>query len=103
MQHWSHRADKRMIYDSFLNEEYLPALDKIDYVEATGVWAVLIGAVCQIICELTFKNPVDIGRLLDNPEFRQVNGKLRRNDICNYSSRIIRTTERFDEPRWYRL
>lgn len=103
MQHWSHRADKRMIYDSFLNEEYLPALDKIDYVEATSVWAVLIGAVCQIICELTFKNPVDIGRLLDNPEFRQVNGKLRRNDICNYSSRIIRTTERFDEPRWYRL
>lgn len=94
---------KKEEYAYFIINEHLPTMDKIDYVEVTGGWNVLVGGSCEIIAEFTFKTPVDIGRLLDNQDFRRVTQKLRQDYVVNYASRIIRTTERFEEPRWYRL
>ncbi|OQX01410.1 MAG: hypothetical protein BWK80_59985 [Desulfobacteraceae bacterium IS3] len=90
-------------YADFIVGEHLPTMAKIDYVEVTGGWKSVIGGAREIIAELTFKTPVDIGRLLDNEDFRRITQKLRRNYVSNYTSRIMRTTERFEEPRWYRL
>ncbi|MCX8022348.1 MAG: hypothetical protein N2745_06200 [Syntrophorhabdaceae bacterium] len=89
-------------YSDFIINEHIPVLEAIDYVEITGGWNVVIGGVSEIISELTFKDPVDIGRLLNNEEYRRVNLKLR-DFVQNYACRIMRCTERFDEPKWFRL
>jgi hypothetical protein len=64
---------------------------------------VILGGVSEIIAELTFKDPVDIGRLLNNEDFRRITLKLMNEYVLNYKSRILRCTERFDEPKWFRL
>lgn len=94
---------KRAAYADFITEQYLPMLESIDYLEVTGGWNVLIGGVSEIIGELTFKDPVDIGLLLENGPYRELNHVLRRDYVTNYQSRILKTTERFDEPRWFVL
>ena len=63
----------------------------------------VLGGVSEIVGELTFKDPVDIGRMLNSPEFRRVALKLQDEFVINYQSRVLRCTERFDEPRWFRL
>jgi hypothetical protein len=83
-------------------KEYLPVVEKIDYVEVTGGWNVLVGGVSEIIGECTFKSPVDIGRFFDNPEFQRITDELR-TYVVNYMSRVMRVTERFEESRWYKL
>ncbi|MDW7711056.1 MAG: hypothetical protein SCH98_11325 [Deferrisomatales bacterium] len=95
--------DGRPQYEDFLRSEYLPTLADLDYVEVTQGWNVLIGGFSEAILELTFSDSVDIGRLLGNPSFRNVTYTLCRDHVRNYKSRILRTTERFDEPRWFRL
>lgn len=95
--------ERREEYEGFLRSEYLPALEALDYVEVTQGWNVLIGGFSEAILELTFRDSVDIGRLLGNPSFREVTYTLCRDYVRNYKSRILRTTERFDEPRWFRL
>jgi hypothetical protein len=90
-------------YKQFILEEYLPAMKEIDYLEVTSGWKVVLGGKSHIIGELTLESSVDIGRLLDDPVFQEATDKLRRRHVCNYSTRIIRTTERFQKPRWYRL
>jgi hypothetical protein len=102
-QYWNTRPGKRVEYADFMANEYLPMLNGFDYLEVTGGWLCVLGGERDIVGELTFKSPIDIGRLLENPEFRQLTEELRRNYISNYTTRILRTTERFDEPRWYRL
>lgn len=102
-QYWDVRPDERAEYETFLKKTYLPTLAAIDYVEVTEGWNVLIGGFSEVILELTFKDPVDIGRLFDNPKFRGVTYTLCRDYVRNHKSRILRTTERFDEPRWFRL
>jgi hypothetical protein len=94
---------KKKEYADFVINEHLPTMQSIDYVEVTGGWNVTMGGSSEIIAEFTFKSPVDIGRILDNEDFRKITTTLRRNYVVNYRSRIMRTTERFDEPRWYRL
>lgn len=89
-------------YADFVIYEYLPTIEKIDYVEITGGWNVIIGGSCEIISELTFKDPADIGRLLNNQDYRNLTNKLCRDYAVNHTSRIMRTTERFDEPHWFR-
>jgi hypothetical protein len=69
----------------------------------TGAWNVLIGGFSEIISEFTVKDPVDIGRLLGDENFREMTYTLQREFVTNYKSRILRTTARFDEPRWFRL
>ena len=46
---------------------------------------------------------MDIGALFDNASYRQLTHVLKSQYVTNYSSRILRTTERFDEPRWFVL
>ena len=65
-------------------------------------WRV-IGGTSEIVAELTFRDPVDIGRLLNNEDFRKPTLKLKNGYVTNYKSRILRCTERFDEPKWFRL
>lgn len=95
--------ERRSEYRDFLRSEYLPALAALDYVEVTQGWNVLIGGFSEVILELTFRDSVDVGRLLGNPSFHGVTYTLCRDYVRNYKSRILRTTERFDEPRWFRL
>lgn len=101
--YYDHIPGTRSEYADFITNEFLPVLDAIDYVEVTGGWDVIMGGISQIIGELTFKSPIDIGRLLENPTFRSAVEKLRRRYVRNFRTRILRTTERFEEPRWYRL
>ena len=90
-------------YADFVINEHLPTMQQFDYVEVTGGWDVILGGFCEIIAEFTFKTPVDIGRLLEDEDFRRITNKLRNEFAVNHRTRIMRTTERFDEPRWYRL
>lgn len=102
-QYWDILPGKREDYAAFIAKTWLPALEGLDYVEVTGGWNVLIGGFSEIIAELTVKDPVDIGRLLGNETFREVTYTLQREYVTNYKSRVLRTTARFDEPRWFRL
>lgn len=102
-QYYDKLPGQRKAYKDFIVKEYLPAMREIDYLEVTNGWNVIFGGISNIIGELTLKSSVDVGRLLDDPIFREVTEKLRRKYVCNYSTRILRTTERFDQPRWYRL
>ena len=103
MQYYDIIPGQKENYKQFIIEEYLPAMNEIDYLEVTSGWKVVLGGKSHIIGELTFQSSVDIGRLLDDPVFHQATEKLRRRHVCNYTTRIIRTTERFQKPRWYRL
>ena len=102
-QYYDVLPGKRTEYAAFVTDEYVPMLEKIEYLEVTGGWNVLIGGVSEIIGELTFKDPADIGFLLENASYRELTHTLRRDYVTNYSSRIMKTTERFDEPRWFVL
>ena len=101
-QYYDLMPGKKKEYADFIVNEYLPIIEKIDYVEVTGGWNVLVGGVSEIIAECTFKSPVDIGRLLDNPDFQRITDTLRTFTL-NYLSRIMKVTERFEESRWYSL
>ena len=102
-QHWDILPGKRVEYAKFVVDEHMPMLESLGYLELTGAWDVLIGGHSEIMLELTFKDPVDIGALFDNASYRQLTHVLKSQYVTNYSSRILRTTERFDEPRWFVL
>ncbi len=102
-QYYDVLPGKRAAYAEFVTNEYVPMLEGIEYLEVTGGWNVLIGGISEIIGELTFKDPADIGFLLENASYRELTHILRRDYVTNYSSRIMKTTERFDEPRWFAL
>lgn len=102
-QYYDILPGKRAEYATFITDKYVPMLESIEYLELTGGWNVLIGGISEIVGELTFKDPADIGFLLENASYRELTHVLRRDYITNYASRILRTTERFDEPRWFVL
>jgi hypothetical protein len=102
-QYWDLRPGRRKSYAKFIIDEFVPFLESLEYVELTGSWNVVIGGTSEIVAELTFKDPVDIGVLFDNPTFRQLTHLLKRDYVTNANSRILKTTERFDEPRWFAL
>jgi hypothetical protein len=102
-QYYDLRPGVREAYADFVMNHYLPAMEKIDYVEVTGGWRTVFGGFSEIIAEFTFRDPIDIGRLLNNEEFRRITLRLRNEFALNYLSRIMRSTERFDEPKWFRL
>jgi hypothetical protein len=102
-QYYDLRPGIKKAYSDFVINEHLPTMEKIDYVEVTGGWNALYGGISEIVAEFTFKDPVDIGRLLNNEDFRKVTLKLKNEYVVNYMSRILRCTERFDEPKWFRL
>lgn len=90
-------------YSDFVVNEYIPTLQQLDYVEITGGWNVLVGGICEVIAEFTFKTPVDIGRMFEDERYKGIAEKLQRNYVMNYMTRIMRTTERFEQTKWYRL
>lgn len=102
-QYYDVRPGRRADYAEFITQQYLPMLEEIEYLEVTGGWNVLIGGVSEVIGELTFKDPVDIGMLLENGPYRELTHALRRDYVSNYQTRILKTTERFDEPKWFVL
>jgi hypothetical protein len=102
-QYYDLRPGKKDGYRDYVLNVHLPTMDKIDYVEVTGGWNVTFGGVSEIIAEFTVKDPVDIGRLLNNDDFRRITLGLRTDYVWNYQSRILRCTERFDEPKWFKL
>jgi hypothetical protein len=102
-QYYNLRPGMKNQYSDFIIHEHLPAMEKIDYVEVTGGWNVILGGVSEIIAEFTFKDPVDIGRLMNNEDFRKLTLKLRSKYVTSYASQVLRCTERFGEPKWFRL
>jgi hypothetical protein len=90
-------------YADFIVTEYLATLEQFDYLEITGGWNVLVGGICEIIAELTFKSPVDIGRMFEDERYKRIAEKLQRNYVINHRTRIMRTTERYEQTKWYRL
>jgi hypothetical protein len=84
-------------------EEYITMLGNVPYMEVTGAWNVVLGGMNEYVAELTFSDPTDIGKFLKDEDFRKTTHKMRSEYVVNYSSRILRCTERFDEPRWFRL
>ncbi len=102
-QYYDLRPGAKKAYADFVINEHLPTMNKIDYVEVTGGWNAVFGGISDIVAELTFKDPIDIGRLLINEDFRRITLKLRTDYAVNYTSRILRCTERFDEPKWFKL
>jgi hypothetical protein len=102
-QYYDLRPGMKQKYADFIMKEHIPAIAKMDYVEVTGGWDVVLGGWSEIMAEYTFRDPVDIGRLLNNEDFRKLTLKLRSGYVANYQSRILRCTERFDEPKWFKL
>ncbi len=102
-QNYDLRPGVKKEYAEFIMNEHIPAMQKLDYLEITGGWNVVFGGFSEVIAEFTFKDPVDIGRLLNNEDFRKLTMKLRSGYVLNYRSRILRCTERFDEPKWFSL
>jgi hypothetical protein len=102
-QYYDLRPGVKKAYSDFIIYEHLPTMEKIDYVEVTGGWNTVFGGFSEIVAEFTFKDPVDIGRLLNNEDFRKITLKLKNEFAINYGSRVLRCTERFDEPKWFRL
>lgn len=102
-QYYDLKPGMRSRYANFITNRYLPMLNSLDYLEVTGGWNVIIGGFSEIIGELTFKDPIDIARLLKNENYRELTHELRLDYVNNYSSRILRTTERFEEPKWFVL
>jgi hypothetical protein len=90
-------------YSDFIVNEYIPTLSQLDYVEITGGWNVIVGGICEVIAEFTFKTPVDIGRMFEDERYKTIAEKLQRNYAINYMTRIMRTTERYERTKWYRL
>jgi len=102
-QYYDLRAGKKKEYADFVVNQYLPVMEQLDFMEVTGGWNMVLGGANEIMAEFTFTDPVDVGRLLNNDDFRRLTFQLKTDYVVNYSSRILRCTERFDEPRWFRL
>lgn len=101
-QYYDLKPGVKKAYADFVINEHIPTMQRITYVEVTGGWNVLIGGISEIIAEFTFKDAMDVGRLLMNEDYRRITQKLRSEYAMNYTSRIMRSTERFDEPRWFK-
>jgi hypothetical protein len=101
-QYYDLKPGVKKAYADFVINEHIPTMQRINYVEVTGGWNVLIGGISEIIAEFTFKDAMDVGRLLMNEDYRRITQKLRSEYAMNYTSRIMRSTERFDEPRWFK-
>ncbi len=101
-QYYDLRPGIKKEYANFVINEHIPTMQKISYVEVTGGWNVSIGGFSEIIAEFTFKDAMDVGRLLMNEDYRRITQKLRNEFADNHTSRIMRSTERFDEPRWFK-
>lgn len=103
---WNHyynvRPNKKDDYRLFL-KKISKVFEQLDFVELTHEWYMLYGGTADYLLEMTFKDPIDISRLVNNHQFRVLEKMVKKELIINYSSRILRSTERFEKPRWITL
>jgi len=103
---WNHyynvRPNKKNDYKHTLGQ-IVTVIEKLDFVELTQEWHMLYGGRGDYLLEMTFKDPIDVARLLNNQQFRNLEKLIKKELIVNYSSRLLRSTERFDKPRWVTL
>ncbi|NIA19170.1 MAG: hypothetical protein GWP07_01890 [Xanthomonadaceae bacterium] len=103
---WNHyynvRPNKKEDYKKFL-KQLGQVIDQLDFVELTQEWHMLYGGVADYLLEMTFQDPIDISRLLNSQQFRDMEKLVKKELIIDYSSRILRSTERFEKPRWITL
>ena len=103
---WNHyynvRPNKKEEYKHTL-EQIVTVIEKLDFVELTQEWHMLYGGRGDYLLEMTFKDPIDVARLLNNQQFRKLEKLIKKELIIDYSSRLLRSTERFDKPRWVTL
>jgi hypothetical protein len=79
-------------------------MKKLDYLECDGRWNVLFfGGFSEIIAEFTFKDPIDIGRLLNNEDFRKVTLKLRSEFVINTRAGSFVARNGLMKPDGFRL
>jgi hypothetical protein len=78
-------------------------IEKLDFVELTQEWHMLYGGRADYLLEMTFKDPIDVARLLNNQPFRELEKLTKKELITDYSNRLLRSTERFEKPRWITL
>ncbi len=100
--HYNVKPGKKQEYREFINK-IIDIINSIDFVELTEEWRVIYGGVADYILELTFKDPYDIGRLMNKKEFRDLEKIVRKELVEVKSSKILRSTERFEKPRWLKL
>ena len=96
------KPDKKQDYKEIIKKAVM-IFNELDFVDLTQEWRVVYGGKADYILELTFKDPYDIGRLMNNQEFRDLEKIIKKEVIDFNSSRILRTTERFEKPRWLKL
>ncbi len=103
---WNHyytvKPDKKELYREFIKKA-IEVFGKIDFVELTEEWHILYGGTSDYLLEMSFKDPYDIARLMNNENFREMEKQLKKELIIDYSNRILRSTERFEKPRWITL
>ena len=103
---WNHyynvRPNKKEDYKKFL-KQLVRVIDRLDFVELTQEWHMLYGGAADYLLEMTFKDPIDVSRLLNNQQFREMEKLVKKELIVDYSSRILRSTERFEKSRWITL
>jgi len=103
---WNHyytvKPEKKESYRAFIKKA-VEVIKKIDFVELTEEWHILYGGISDYLLEMSFKDPYDIARLMNNEDFRELEKLLKKEIITDYSSRILRSTERFEKPRWITL
>ncbi len=103
---WNHyynvRPNKKDDYKRTL-EQVATVIERLDFVELTQEWHMLYGGRGDYLLEMTFKDPIDVARLLNNQQFRTLEKLIKKELIVDYSSRLLRSTERFDKPRWVTL
>lgn len=103
---WNHyytvKPEKKELYRTFIKKA-VEVIGKIDFVELTEEWHILYGGTSDYLLEMSFKDPYDIARLMNNESFREMEKQLKKELIIDYSNRILRSTERFEKPRWITL
>lgn len=102
-QYYDIRPERKDEYEHFMIDEYLPAMEKINYARLTNCWNVVLGGFCEVILEVTVKDPEDIGRLIKNEGFLRIKHKLMKEFVTNWTNRIQRSTKWFSEPKWFKL
>jgi hypothetical protein len=97
-QYWDLLPGKIKKYSEFIEDEYLPALEKMESVKVVGGWNAVLGRGPKILAEMSAPDPSAIGALFEHELFRKVTRKLRTQYVVRYSSRMLCPTERFAGP-----
>lgn len=96
-QGWSIVPGAEAKYSEFVQEEYLPTMEKIG-LKVVGGWRVVVGSGPNIISESSAPGIVPIATALDTDDFRRIMRKLKTSYVTGYHSRILSPTGRIEIP-----